>query len=266
MMNRKHIFCCFLKGIIPILEATYSQKMFFLLRVIVAKQILIAVFFCMGSVAAGTVSTRVCRADGNTPLELADPCIPFVYRDVMVGTKLTIIVSSDVNAPWENGGCLSIEGQYLGYGILSALGPEVGADWTGSHLPAAGNEAAVYYLQESGVDEFDLYTDPAYVEAGDWFIIDYDSNSIGDCNVGFYDFNISWDVPVHYLSFSHVRTRDFNNDTKVDFADFAIFASHWRATDCNDPNWCQGTDLDVDGSVDVNDLMLFCEYWLERTQ
>jgi hypothetical protein len=181
----------------------------------------------------------------------------------MVGTKLTIIVSSDVNEPWVDGGCLAIEGQYLDYGMLSARGPEVSEDWTGSHLPAAGNNAAVYYWPD---DEFDLYTDPVYVEVGDWFIIDYNSISVGDCNVGFYDFNTSMDVPVYYLSFSHVRTRDFNNDTKVDFADFAILASHWRATDCNDPGWCEGTDLNHDGCVDVNDLMLFCEYWLERTQ
>jgi hypothetical protein len=229
---------------------------------------ILLLFLCMTSPAVGAVSTRVCLSDGNTPLELADPCIPFVYRDVMVGTKLTIIVWSDVNEPWGlDGGRLAIEGQYLGYGILSARGPKVGGDWTGSHLPAAGNEAVVYHWQESGVDAFDLYTDPTYVEAGNWFIIDYTATNIGDCNVGFYDYNITWEGPVHYLSFSHVRTRDFNNDTKVDFCDYAILASHWQATDCNEPcGWCQRADLDIDGNVDFDDLMLFSEYWLERTE
>ena len=52
--------------------------------------------------AHAEVFTRVCLADGNTPLELADPCIPFVYRPIMVGTRLTIIIDS--NAEWLLGG------------------------------------------------------------------------------------------------------------------------------------------------------------------
>jgi hypothetical protein len=247
--------------------AAGSNNILFLGAKIMKKITILLLFLSMTSPTWGAVSTRVCLSDGNTPLELADPCIPFVYRDVMVGTRLTIIVWSDSNEPWGiDGGCLAIEGQYLDYGILSARGPKVGEDWTGSYLPAAGNEAVVYHWQESGIDAFDLYTGSTGVEAGNWFIIDYNSISVGDCDVGFYDYNISWDVPVHYLSFSHVRTRDFNNDTKVDFRDFAVLASYWQVTDCNDPGWCQGTDLDIDGDVDSNDLMLFVEYWLERTE
>jgi len=86
--------------------------------------------------------------------------------------------------------------------------------------------------------------------------------------VGFYDYK--WlggmDFPVYDLVFSHVRTRDFNNDAKVDFDDFAVLASYWQDTDCNDPNWCEGTDLDTDGNVDCNDLTLFVDYWLKRTE
>jgi hypothetical protein len=232
------------------------------------KQILAALFFCIGSVAVGEVSTRVCLSDGNTPLGLADPNVPHVYRDIMVGTKLTIIVSSDVNEPWgDSGGGLAIEEEYWDYGVLSARDyNETTLDYEGSHFAAAGKEALVDDWEESGIAGFNLYTGSTDVEAGDWFIIDYNSIGVGDCNVGFYDFNINWDEPIYYLSFSQVRTRDFNKDTKVDFRDFAVLASHWRATDCNDPNWCQGTDLNVNGCVDVNDLMLFCEYWLERTQ
>jgi len=83
--------------------------------------------------------------------------------------------------------------------------------------------------------------------------------------VGFYDHSISWDNPIYYLKFSHVRTRDFNIDTKVDFADFAVFASYWQQG-CSEPGWCEGTDLDTDGNVDFDDLMLFADYWLEETQ
>jgi hypothetical protein len=216
------------------------------------------------SVSAGGVSTQVCLSDGNTPLPLADPNIPFVFRDIMVGTKLSIIVSSDVNEYWSDGGSLAIEEAYLDYGILSARGPKVGEDWSGSHLPAAGNEALVVWWPPN---EFDLYTTVSSdIQAGDWFIIDYNAINIGTCNVGFYDYSISWDNPIYYLKFSHVRTRDFNKDTRVDLADFAILASYWQENGCGEPNWCEGTDLDTNGTVNTNDLMLFTEYWLEKTE
>ena len=216
------------------------------------------------TVCTGEVFPQVYLTDSNTPLPLRDPNIPFVYRDIMVGTKLTIIVSSDVNEYWSDGGSLAIEEAYLAYGILSARGPKEGEDWSGSHLPAAGKEALVVWWP---VNEFDLYTTvSSVIQAGDWFIIDYNAINIGTCNVGFYDYSISWDNPVYYIRFSHVRTRDFDKDTKVDFSDFAVFASHWQENECGDPDWCEGTDLDTNGGVDVNDLMLFTEYWLEKTE
>ena len=113
---------------------------------------------------------------------------------------------------------------------------------------------------------FDMYTDSVNVEAGDWFIIDYNATSVGICEVRFYDHTYSWSEPNYCLMFSHVRTRDFNNDTIVNFADFALLASYWQQTNCGDVNDCGGTDLDINGKVDVNDLMLFTDYWLYKTE
>lgn len=224
------------------------------------KTLIISLVFCIVQSAMGEVSTRICRSDGNTPFE---------YQDIMVGTKLTIIVSSDVNEFWgtpgNGGGSLAIEEAYWNYGVLSARGPEVGEDWSGSHLPAAGDEAVVWRW-EVDANGFDLYTGSTGIQAGDWFIIDYNAIGVGDCNVGFYDHNISWDIPIYNITFSHVRTRDFNNDTKVDFGDFGILASYWQRKDCHIPSWCNGADLDINGSVDCNDLMLFSDYWLETTR
>ena len=237
---------------------------------LLAKQILLVLTltFSVIPMVRGEISTTVFLADGNTPLALVDPNIPHIYRDVMIGTKLIIVVSSDVNEYWgdgygSDGGSLAIEEEYRPYGVLSARGPQVGDDWSGSHLPAAGTPAAVYDWYPVG---FDLYTGSHDIEAGNWFVIDYNATDIGNCNVGFYDHRISWDEPVYYLCFFNVRTRDFSNDTIVDFHDYTILASYWQETDCNAPDWCGGTDLDTDGSVDANDLMLFCQYWLERTQ
>jgi len=228
------------------------------------KLILFVIFLNIASVVRGEVSIRVCLADGNTPLELADPNIPFVYRDIMVGTRLTIIVSSDTDGIWE--GDLAITGEDLDYGMLSARDyNEITFDWEGSHFPASGDMAWVWYWEEDGVQGFYLIVDYGAV-AGDWFIIDYTATSIGTCNVAFYDHAVSWEYPIYFLVFSHVPTRDFNGDTNVDFADFAVFASQWKLTDCNDTGWCSGTDLNMDGNVDWNDLLLFTEYWLESTQ
>jgi hypothetical protein len=154
----------------------------------------------------------------------------------------------------------------LNYGALSARDyNESTLDWEGSRFPEAGTGARVYTYEESGKYGFQLLGHSSAV-AGDWFIIDYNAIAVGDCNVGFYDFNIDLYYPIYDLSFSHVRTRDFNGDTKVDFADFALFALYWQEMDCIDPNWCEGTDLDTDGSVDSNDLALFVDYWLEKTR
>jgi hypothetical protein len=196
----------------------------------------------MTSLALGEVSTRVCEADGNTP---------FDGRDIMVGTKLTIIISSDANTIDPYAVDLVIEGTDRDYGYLSGA----------RALEAAGTEPLLYPWEDDLHQGFCFLTDDDAV-AGDWFIVDYNATAVGNCNVVFYD-NFEF---AYYIPFSHVRTRDFNNDTKVDFSDYAILASHWQETDCNDPDWCEGADLDINGSIDVNDLMLFCEYWLEKTE
>jgi len=224
------------------------------------KLALLILIFGIPSVAIGEVSTRVCRADGNTPLPPVEPN-SYVYPDIMVGTKLTIIVSSDTaESFW---GALIIKGINLNYGALSARGPLIGADWSGSHLEAAGTGARVYTFEQSGFYGFQLCGHRSAVP-GDWYIIDYNAINIGDCNVAYDNYDIN--DPNYDLEFSHVRTRDFNTDTKVDFIDFAILASYWQVTDCQDWNWCEGADLDIDGDVDPNDLGLFVDYWLERTE
>jgi hypothetical protein len=116
------------------------------------------------------------------------------------------------------------------------------------------------------IDGFILSTDFIDPNEGDWFIIDYNALAIGDCNVGFYDYSISHDEPNYYLEFSHVRTRDFNGDTVVNFVDFAVLASYWQVTVCSDPNWCEGVDLDNDSNVGIYDLALFTDFWLETTR
>jgi len=48
---------------------------------------------------------------------------------------------------------------------------------------------------------------------------------------------------------------DFNGDGIVNFIDFATLASKWRMIDPD-------KSLDNDNDVDINDLKIFCQYWL----
>lgn len=234
------------------------------------KKLMVSLLFLgMASMAMGEVSTRVCLADGNTPFEPYDPNFPHVYPDIMVGTKLTIIVYSTAVITEMWGGALTLEDANMDYGELSARDyNEQTLDYKGSRFEAAGEWAAVWDYMGEGFYGFMFYTDiPENVEAGDWFIIDYAATEIGTCKVCFYDDSApNPNVPVYELTFSHVRSRDFNQDKTVNFIDFAILASYWGAIDCSDPDWCGGADLDTDGDVDNVDLMLFADYWLERTE
>jgi hypothetical protein len=206
----------------------------------------------MGVVSPNDISTRVVFRDNNAPLELIDPCIPHVYCPVVFGTELYIIVSSDTNGNWGNGGGLYIADPYRDYGILS----------NGSPLPAAGENAVVWPWEDDFMSGFDMYTD-SVATAGDWFIIDYNAINVGNCYVEFYDYNISWSEPVYNMTITQVLTPDFNSNGIVDFNDFATFGSNWQRTDCFDPEYCEGTDLNEDGVVDFIDLKAFAYFWLE---
>jgi hypothetical protein len=55
---------------------------------------------------------------------------------------------------------------------------------------------------------------------------------------------------------------DFLCPDGVEFFDFSFFASHWAEDNCVASNDCDGTDLDLLGSVDIRDLRIFVDNWL----
>ena len=79
------------------------------------------------------------------------------------------------------------------------------------------------------------------------------------------------------------QSGDLSCDCTVNFQDFALFAADWLY-DCNDPsihndpnsdpnlyndpntNCLLGTDLSKNGPVDINDLQIMTEHWLEGTK
>lgn len=235
--------------------------------------VLVCLFSCVSGTLHATVTSKVFLADEKTPLGLADPNVPDVYRDIMVGTHLTIVISSDTGGEdWL--GDLLIGEPYLGKGLLSAR--EYNStimDWQGSRYPEAGKEARVIYLplmiwQGRILKGFGLRASrDIEIVAGDWFILDYKAMEVGQCVVEFSDYSVSFYKPVSAYVFLHVPTRDFDNDGKVSLVDFARLAGVWKdevSSDPNDPN--SRYDLDSDAKVNVSDLRLFFGHWLDRTQ
>jgi hypothetical protein len=59
---------------------------------------------------------------------------------------------------------------------------------------------------------------------------------------------------------------DINGDCRVNWHDAAAFAAQWARADCTPGNGhCQGADLDVDGTVDLADLVVMATEWLKCT-
>jgi len=149
-------------------------------------------------VASAQITLKVYEADEITPFDCND--------DVMVGTELIIIISSDSNDYWSGG--LFIAGQDRALGTLAGRDYDPNTrDWTGSHYEDAGEFAKVSGWKDSSIWGFDLYTfypignpDNNSTVPGDWFGIDYYVDEIGDCNVGFYDYNVSWNEPNYYIT------------------------------------------------------------------
>ena len=58
---------------------------------------------------------------------------------------------------------------------------------------------------------------------------------------------------------------DLNYDCTVNLNDFAIFASNWLDTNCVFPSWCGGADIDHNSIVDIIDLSLIFNFWLNES-
>jgi len=221
--------------------------------------------------AQAGVWSEVRFADSNTPLDLIDPCVPGVYRGIMVGTHLVFVVSSDAGGFWT--GTLWVPAPFLDQGRLYAREFSIKtADWQGSRLPAAGSLARVWpfvgYWGGREMRGFQFAADDDGT-AGDWFILDYVASRVGPCVVEFYDDRISLFEATFVYVFDQVPTRDFDGDGRVGFEDFAQVASAWRtraSPSGDDPTGHGAQDLDSDGEVGMSDLRLFLDHWLDRTR
>jgi hypothetical protein len=215
-------------------------------------------------IATARVWTTVYGCDEVTPLAPVDPNHPTVYRDIMVGTHLTIVVSSDTAEHWA--GRLLLSWDDVNEATLSGreYDPEL-PNYKGSCLPAAGSRPGAWdYLGPEAVG-LEFLSDLFNAAPGDWFVFDYRAEQVGSVDVVLCDLFSGFDAPIETLSFTHVASRDFNRDGTINFKDLVLLGGYWGLIDASSPNSAPPTfDLSADGRIDTGDLALFSEYWLER--
>lgn len=231
----------------------------------------------LSSVTLAEVGTTVYPSEPNMVLEpISDANGVITYAEIMVGTKLAIVVDSNQYGRWHGG--IFIEGPSLGYGFLTARDyNDVALDWEGSHYPEAGISRALV-LDESDIlrEGFGLYADGSAVP-GDWFVIDYVAAKPGPCTVYlcYYDYEYPWppDPPtppeeflIEELAFYNVATRDFDGNGAVGLSDCALLADCWIQPVLNGDSPCSQVDFNADAWVDFADLAIFAHFWLERTE
>jgi hypothetical protein len=70
---------------------------------------------------------------------------------------------------------------------------------------------------------------------------------------------------VNFIEIEREYLADINKDKNVDFLDFSLLLQHWHNTDCNNVNnWCDNTDFNEDGFINVFDLEILTNNWLNR--
>jgi len=217
------------------------------------KYVLLIMSFCAISYAVpGNVVVRVYEAGEEVALD---------NIEVVIGSELEFVVFVDSNDYWSGGFFIDSDDRELGY--FAGRDPNSNTrDCEDSHLDAAGELAEVTPWEDSYIRGFDLYGSLLDTTEGDWFVIDYYPEKVGVCNVGFYEYEISWSEPNSQIIITQILPGDCTGDNKVDMEDFAVLASYWNVTDCNDPNGCSLADLNSDGDINNNDAVVMANYWL----
>jgi hypothetical protein len=54
----------------------------------------------------------------------------------------------------------------------------------------------------------------------------------------------------------------FELDGDVDMNGFVVFAVHWLGVNCIDTNECNKCGFFNDETIDIDDLIIYCQYWI----
>ena len=220
--------------------------------IVMKRDFLIVLMFGLIGVTLAESTINVYQADGITP---------YYNNTLMEGSQLTLLITTDCNDYWSGGVFIANDNRLLGE--LNGIDTDPNTrDWDGSHYDNAGYYANITSWKDSNIWGYDLYGSDVNSVPGDWFIINYEAIGAGDPNVWFLDYNNSWKIPTSVVSFNQIKSLDYNTDDIVNLYDFAIISQYWLANNCEDPNWCEGADIDENGIVDSNDIILFGEFWM----
>jgi|GEM_PF-6408877 len=125
---------------------------------------------------------------------------------------------------------------------------------------------------QSTVGRFDPNTELFQVDAENSFLIDGGDPLSEFVNEHFYFsdlFNTRINIGMHGNTKQASRSfmastmvSDFSGDNMVDLADYELFVKELGRQDCVATHWCNATDLNYDGAVNVLDLQIFIELWL----
>ncbi len=107
------------------------------------------------------------------------------------------------------------------------------------------------------VTQFDYFADATAEILDGWpGLVESDCEGFGS-QIGFWAYTVVEELGVNPAHWK----RDFKGDSTVNFVDNAYMGNNWFSN-CSSPGWCGGTDLDHNGEVDYDDLMIFAEAWL----
>lgn len=109
----------------------------------------------------------------------------------------------------------------------------------------------------TGKTTAEMQTKSTFTDAG-WDFTNETVNGTSDiwrmCTDGIMYPRLNWQSPVG----------DLACPDGVNFVDFAYFADRWLESDCTSSNnFCGGADMDSSGTVDMQDLKIFADNWLE---
>jgi hypothetical protein len=131
----------------------------------------------------------------------------------------------------------------------------------GDFLTVSLDNEIIYYKALSTADSNFWTVDPIFIGnfAGQMETLLFALNHAGSGTSSILLDNITFSVT---LPPPRPMTVDLNHDGMPNFYDFSVFAKFWQNASCSEPNWCNGSDFDKNGIVDIHDLQTFAELWL----
>ena len=174
----------------------------------------------------------------------------------VTGHYIRLVALSEINGnPWTSAAEINVyEALPAPIGLTATPGDNsVSLEWNDTP------ESANYHVYRSESE------DGTYSQIATSTTSDYIDDTAINCNVYFYCVTAvsgsggpsAYSTPA-YASLG--PKGDISGDCAVKLLDFALFAQNWMDTNC----WyCNGADLDKNDQVDIDDLRLLAEGWLE---